>query len=274
MHQSEISWEHGTRPADVAKPGDTVKVVVLGTKERESKRERHDRVSLSMKALQPDPWDAHKDSLVEGTPMKAPVVRTAEFGAFIQLAPGIDGLLHVSELGGKDVQHANQVVKDGDEVYVVIERVDKKSRRISLSKLSDAEAELFEKGELTAANRAPKLKQGSSVKVVVQQVLSAGLQVRIENVIGKKGRGFIPNSEMGTARGTDHRKKWPPGTEIDVMIIGTDRDGGLRCSRKRFLQDEERRAVREYRKEVSKQGLGTFGDILKAKLGLDQDSSQ
>ena len=180
----------------------------------------------------------------------------------------------MSELGGKDVQHANQVVKDGDEVYVVIERVDKKSRRISLSKLSDAEAELFEKGELTAANRAPKLKQGSSVKVVVQQVLSAGLQVRIENVIGKKGRGFIPNSEMGTARGTDHRKKWPPGTEIDVMIIGTDRDGGLRCSRKRFLQDEERRAVREYRKEVSKQGLGTFGDILKAKLGLDQDSSQ
>ena len=80
---------------------------------------------------------------------------------------------------------------------------------------------------------------------------------------------------MGTPRGTDHRKKWPPGTEIDVLIIGTDRDGGLRCSRKRFLQEEERRAVREYKKEASKQGFGTFGDLLKAKLGgLDGDSKQ
>ena len=77
---------------------------------------------------------------------------------------------------------------------------------------------------------------------------------------------------MGTARGTDHRRQWPPGTEVDVTIIGTDRDGGLRCSRKRRLQDDERNAVREYRKESAKQGLGTFGAILRQKLGIDSES--
>jgi small subunit ribosomal protein S1 len=273
-HQSELSWEHGVRPADVAKPGDELEVKVLKVHRRESKREKHDRVSLSLKALQPDPWDEHAEAIAEGSVKEGKVVRTAEFGAFIELAPGIDGLLHISELGGKELKHAKDAVKEGDTIHVVIERVDKKSRRVSLSKLTDEEIELLEKGELDTSKRPPKLKSGSHIKVVVTQVMPPGLHVRVENVIGKRGRGFIPNSEMGTPRGTDHRKKWPPGTEIDVKIIGTDRDGGLRCSRKRFLQDEERRAVREYKKEVSKKGLGTFGDILRQKLGMDSESSQ
>lgn len=269
LHQSELSWERGVRPADVAKVGDELEVQVLNVHERESKRERHDRISLSLKALQPDPWKAASADLVEGKPLKGKVVRTAEFGAFVQIAPGVDGLLHITELG-RELKHADQAVKVGDELYVVIERVDPKQRRISLSKLSDEEAEAFEKGELSIETVGPRLKVGATVKVRVTQVSPAGLHVQVDNVVGKRGRGFIPNSEMGTPRGTDHRRQWPPGTEVDVVIIGTDRDGGLRCSRKRFLQDEERRAVREYRKEVSKQGLGTFGDILRQKLGLDQ----
>ena len=200
-------------------------------------------------------------------------MRTAEFGAFVQLAPAIDGLLHVTELG-KGLKHASEAVKTGDTVFVVIERVDLEQRRVSLSKLSPEEIELFKKGELDTAKRAPKLKTGETTTVVVTQVVSAGLQVKIDGIVGKKGRGFIPNVEMGTARGTDHRKQWPPGTEIEVKIIGIDRDGGLRCSVKRLAQDEERKAVRDYKKEVAKQGFGTFGDLLKQKLGMDSDSSQ
>lgn len=266
LHQSELSWERGVRPEDVAKVGDEIDVQVLKVHERESKRERYDRVSLSIKALQPDPWKEQVEQLVEGQPRKGTVVRTAEFGAFVQLAPGVDGLLHITELG-RELKHADQAVSVGDEIYVVVERVDRKQHRISLSKLSTEEAEAFEKGELSAEAGAPRLKPGAHIKVRVTQVSPAGLQVQVENVVGRRGRGFIPNSEMGTPRGTDHRRQWPPGTEIDVTIIGTDRDGGLRCSRKRFLMDEERRAVREYRKEVAKQGLGTFADILRQKLG-------
>lgn len=273
VHQSEISYDRAARPADVAKPGDAIEVQVLKVQGADrKKKERFDRVSLSIKALLPDPFDQHADALAEGIPRKGVVVRTAEFGAFVQLAPGIDGLLHITELG-KDLKHAGEAVKEGDELHVVIERIDRKARRISLSKLSADEVEAYEKGELEPATRAPRAKQGGALKVVVTQVTPAGLHVKIDNVIGKRGRGFIPNAEMGTPRGTDHRKKWPPGTEIDVTVIGTDRDGGLRCSRKRFLQDEERRAVKEYRKEASKQGLGTFADILRSKLGIDQGSS-
>lgn len=269
LHQSELSWERGVKPEDVAKVGDEIDVQILKVHERESKRERHDRVSLSTKALSPDPWKEQVDQLVEGQPRKGTVVRTAEFGAFVQLAPGVDGLLHISELG-RELKHADQAVQVGEEIYVVVERIDRKAHRVSLSRLSPEDAEAFEKGELVADAAAPRLKQGGHVRVRVTQVGAAGLHVQVDNVVGRRGRGFIPNSEMGTPRGTDHRRQWPPGTEIDVLVIGTDRDGGLRCSRKRYLADEERRAVREYRKEVSKQGLGTFGDILKQKLGMDQ----
>ncbi|HEY8427766.1 MAG TPA: S1 RNA-binding domain-containing protein, partial [Sandaracinaceae bacterium] len=273
VHQSELSWERGVKPEDVAKVGDEIEVQVLKVHERESKRERHDRVSLSIKALQPDPWKEALGDITEGVPRKGTVVRTAEFGAFVQLAPGVDGLLHITELG-RDLKHADQAVKVGDEIHVVVERIDRKQRRISLSRLSPEDAEAFEKGELALDAAAPRIKPGEHVKVRVTQVSPAGLHVQVENVIGKRGRGFIPNAEMGTPRGTDHRRQWPPGTEMDVAIIGTDRDGGLRCSRKRYLADEERRAVREYRKEVSKQGLGTFGDILRQKLGIDQEGTR
>lgn len=273
VHQSELSWERGVKPEDVANVGDELEVQILKVHERENKRERYDRVSLSLKALQPDPWKEALGDIAEGAPRKGTIVRTAEFGAFVQLAPGVDGLLHITELG-RELKHADQAVSVGDEIHVVVERIDRKQRRISLSRLSPEDAEAFEKGELAMDASAPRVKQGGHVKVKVTQVSPAGLQVQVENVVGRRGRGFIPNAEMGTPRGTDHRRQWPPGTEIDVTIIGTDRDGGLRCSRKRYLADEERRAVREYRKEVSKQGLGTFGDILRQKLGIDQEGTR
>jgi small subunit ribosomal protein S1 len=266
LHQSELSWERGVKPEDVAKVGDELDVQVLNVHERESKRERHDRISLSIKALQPDPWKVAVDSIVEGQPRKGKVVRTAEFGAFVQLAPGVDGLLHISELG-RELKHADQVLSVGDDIYVVVERIDRKARRLSLSRLSNEEGEAFERGELTGSAEAPRVRQGGSVRVKVTHVGPAGLEVQVDNAIGKRGRGFIPNSEMGTPKGTDHRRQWPPGTELDVLVIGTDRDGALRCSRKRQLMEEERRAVREYRKEVSRQGLGTFADLLRQKLG-------
>ena len=107
VHQSELSWDRGVKPSDVAKVGDEIEVQIREVHEPQSRRERHERISLTLKALAPDPWDAHADLLVEGVPRRGTVVRTAEFGAFVQLAPGIDGLLHVSELG-KDLKHARE----------------------------------------------------------------------------------------------------------------------------------------------------------------------
>lgn len=266
VHMSELSWDRGIRPSDAAKPGDEVEVQVLRVSEPQSRKDRDGRIALSMKALSPDPWEANLQEIEEGSARRGKITRTADFGAFVEIAPGVEGLLHISELG-RDLKHANERVKEGDELTVVLERIDRKARRISLSKLSEQEAKLFEEGQLTSSGTPSKAgRPGTMLKVKVDRVEGAGLYVMIDGVIGKRGRGFIPNSEMATERGTDHRKKFPPGTEIDVKVIGVDRDGGLRLSRKAFFQDEERRAVQDYRKEAASKGFGTFGDILKKKL--------
>jgi small subunit ribosomal protein S1 len=262
VHQSELSFSRGVRPQDVAQPGDELEVQVLRVGEGQTRKER-ERVSLSIKSLQADPWSEHTALLEPGSIVNGKVVRTTEFGAFIELAPQIEGLLHISELG-RDLKHANQAIEEGAEIKVVVERVDRKARRISLSKLSQAEEKSLEQGIDAKSARPPK--PGAQVTVVVDKIEHAGLIVQVPGVFGRRGRGFIPNSEMGTERGTDHRRGFPPGTEIPAKVIGVDRDGGFRFSRKALLVDEEKRAVQDYRREAARQGLGTFGDLLRAKL--------
>ncbi|HEX5656003.1 MAG TPA: S1 RNA-binding domain-containing protein [Polyangiales bacterium] len=262
VHQSELSFSRGVRPQDVAQPGDELEVQVLRVGEGQTRKER-ERVSLSLKTLQADPWSEHTALLEPGSIVTGKVVRTTEFGAFIELAPQIEGLLHISELG-RDLKHANQALEEGSELQVVVERVDRKARRISLSKLSQAEQKSLAAGVDAKSARPPK--PGASVTVVVDKIEHAGLLVQVPGVFGRRGRGFIPNVEMGTERGTDHRRGFPPGTEILAKVIGVDRDGGFRFSRKALLVDEEKRAVQDYRREAARQGLGTFGDLLRAKL--------
>ena len=262
VHQSELSFSRGVKPHDVAKVGDELEVQVLRVGEGQTRKER-ERVSLSLKTLQADPWSAHEDLLEPGTVHTGKVVRTTEFGAFIELAPQIEGLLHISELG-RELKHANQAINEGDEVRVVVERIDRKQRRISLSKLSAAEEKFFDSGEESKGARPPK--PGQHLTVVVDKVEHAGLIVQVPGVFGRRGRGFIPNSEMGTERGTDHRKGFPTGTKIPVKVVGIDRDGGFRFSRKALVAEEEKRAVQDYRRSAAGQGLGTFGDLLRKKL--------
>ena len=270
VHQSELSYGHGVRPSDVAKPGDEVEVQVLrvGAEGEGGRRDRVARVSLSMKALLPDPWDAHADALSEGSARMGKVTRTTDFGAFIELAPHIEGLLHITELG-RDLKHANLAVKEGDEIPIVVERVDKRARRISLSKLTQQEYEEYQAAVAAGGEggEAPRnVRPGSRVKVKVVRAEGRGLVVRIAGALGKRARGYVPASELVGDRG-DLRKSFPQGSELEVKIVGVDRDGGLRCSPKALQVDEERRAVKDYRREAAKQGFGTFGDLLRAKLG-------
>jgi small subunit ribosomal protein S1 len=284
VHMSEVSWDRSLRPADAAKVGDEVdvQIVRLGAPEygprggRDNNRDnraeggggrdrrRDGRIGLSMKACQPDPFESELAGVVEGTIKKGKVMRVAEFGAFVEIAPGVEGLLHVSELG-KDLKHAGERIKEGEDVVVCIDRIDIKARRVALSKLSDADAKLWAEGTLPeTAGKSVKI--GSNIKVRVEKIEPFGLLVQVEGVPGKKGRGVIPSSETGTERGTDLRKKFPPGVELEVKVVGLDRDGSLRCSLKALKNDEERKAIQDYRREAATKGFGTFGDLLKRKI--------
>lgn len=277
VHQTEISHAFGVKPSSAASVGDSVEVQVLRIgdgnkkprKEGEKKPDRRDRttrVGLSIKALLPDPWDTHAEAIAEGTVREGKVTRTAEFGAFIELAPGIEGLLHISEFG-RDLAHADQATKEGESIHVIVERADRKARRISLSRLMGVELEDYKKGALDPAAIPRNLRPGAKVTVRVDKADQRGVQVRLPGAIGRRARGFIPAGETGTDRGTDLRKRFPAGQDLEVKVIGNDRDGGLKCSVKALQIDEERKAVKDYRREASKQGFGTFGDLLKAKLG-------
>lgn len=127
---SELSYGR-QRPSDVVRSGQEVEVEVLRI-EPPGPKDRSERITLSMRALAADPWEASIADLVEGDIVKGTVQRVQPFGAFVEIVPGVDGLLHVSAFG-KRVGHPSELVQVGDEIAVRVEGVDRDQRRLSLS---------------------------------------------------------------------------------------------------------------------------------------------
>jgi small subunit ribosomal protein S1 len=138
LHVSELGYARVERPEDVLAPGQEVEVVVLKI---EPGDKRGPRISLSLKALAADPWLEATRQLVEGARVRGPITRLAPYGAFVQLAPGVDGLVHVSELGaGRRINHPKEVVKVGQEVEAVVLSIDPDKRRVALSMAASDDA--------------------------------------------------------------------------------------------------------------------------------------
>jgi len=147
---SEIGYQRGTKPSDVLAVGQPVTVQVMRIEKRDDPK-RPEQVSFSLKALERDPWDEAAASLRAGAVIKGRVTRAEPFGAFVEVAPGVEGLLHVSELGGgKHLRHAREAVKPGDAVEVTILAVDAEKRRISLG-LGAREDAVDDEGRVAAA---------------------------------------------------------------------------------------------------------------------------
>ncbi|MGE5528225.1 MAG: 30S ribosomal protein S1 [Patescibacteria group bacterium] len=127
LHVSEIAWERVNNPADRLAVGEELKVQVIKV-DPEAKR-----ISLSLKSLQPHPWAGVADRFPEGSVHTGKVVRIAPFGAFVRLAEGIDGLVHVSQMAEKRVNRPEDVVRTGQEVAVKVLKVDQDQKRLSLS---------------------------------------------------------------------------------------------------------------------------------------------
>jgi small subunit ribosomal protein S1 len=147
---SEISFARGTRPADVLSVGQSVTVQVARIEKRDDPK-RPLQISFSMKALDRDPWTEVAATLRPGSVAPGKVVRLEAFGAFVELTPGVEGLLHISELGAKrPVRHARDAVKLGDTVTVTVLEVDEERRRISLA-LGERSEGIDEEGRAAAA---------------------------------------------------------------------------------------------------------------------------
>lgn len=258
VHISEASHDPKAKIGDLLAPGQEVEVKITKIDER-------GKIWLSRKALLEDPWAEARGKYQVGKILKATITRLEPFGAFVKLDDDIDGLIHMSDLaaapqyGYKKVEHPRELVSVGDEIEVAIHHFDIKARKVSLHvALPEGKRE----------EPAQKIVKNNSVHAEVVRAESAGVIVRILGVTGRSSRGFIPAGQTGTMRGTDLRKKFKEGTRLDVKVIDVDpRRNEPKLSIKQHAEDEERRAHRDYRKQLAKEGgFGTLGDLLGAKL--------
>lgn len=145
VHISELSWERVTHPSEVIQVGEEIQVKVLEViPEKE-------RISLSVRKTQPDPWTKSVGELESGQLITGKVTRLVNFGAFIEIMPGVEGLAHISQLADYHVKHPSEVLKEGEEVEVKIIEVKPKAKRISLS-LKDASGVAVSPGSVDGNN--------------------------------------------------------------------------------------------------------------------------
>ena len=206
LHITDMAWGRLQHPSEVLKVGDKVKVVVL---KYDPERER---VSLGMKQIMPDPWTKVAEAYPPGTRIKGKVVSVTDYGAFVEIEKGVEGLIHVSEMSwSKRAVHPSKVVNPNDEVEVQVLGVDEANRRISLG-LKQTEANPWE--EL-----AEKHPIGSQIKGKVKSITDFGVFVEIEQGID----GLVHISDLSWTKKIRHPSEvCKKGDELEAVVLGID----------------------------------------------------
>lgn len=249
---SELAWSRVESVSDVVSVGDEISAKITGLDWEKN------RISLSLKQVQENPWDSVTSRYVEGRETRGTITRLVTFGAFVELEPGIEGLIHISNLGkGRRINHPREVVNTGDQIKVRITSVNKGEKRVSLELIS--ERTLDDAGE-----PAIEIIEGVIVTGEVQAIKDYGLFV---NLPGGK-TGLLRNIEIGDFSQRELRKKYPPGSMVNVKVISVDPESGkIGLSVKALENIDEQNQIKEYLSSSTPgTSLGTFGQLLKSKL--------
>ncbi|MBA4416298.1 MAG: 30S ribosomal protein S1 [Syntrophus sp. (in: bacteria)] len=250
---SEVTWDRSEKVENILSIGQevTVKIISLDW--------TRDRLTLSLKSMQADPWTTVAERYPADTEVRGTIVRLAPFGVFVSLEPGIDGLIHVSKLGaGRRIKHPQEVVEVGQMVDVCVIEVDPKNKKISLSMEQKNQQE-----------RPPLPAMGEIFQGVVERVMPYGIFLKTESGV----TGLIPNSEMGTPRGTNHSRLFPEGTPMQVIVTAVDEGKGkVTFSRSGVEEKTAENEYNQYKDKVKKEettasGLGSLGELIMAKFG-------
>ena len=246
----EMSHNRADGPSDVFKAGEPTRVRVV-------KIDDKGKVWLSRRATIPDPWQEVAQKYAQGTRHQGKVVRLQPFGAFVELESGVDGLIHMSDLSVKRIETPEDVVKVGDVIDVVVSHVDPTNHKIALHPAPQGDV----------ANEAPqRVAPHKAVKAKVVTIESGGLIVRILGVTGRNARGYVTAAGTGTPRGTELRKAFHVGQELEAKVIEMDpRRGEIKLSIKALSEELERSAYQQYRQQLKAEAKFTFGDLLAKK---------
>jgi len=205
VHISELSWSRLQNPDEAVKPGDTVRVKVLGMEP--GKKEGQMKISLSAKQATGDPWSTLADTIHTGDRLKGKVTRCMGFGAFVEVSPGIEGLVHVSEMSYvKRVHHPEDIVTAGETVWVLVKEIDAANRRISLS-IKDAEGDPW-------ADIHDKYSIGQAVEGIFEKKEKFGYFVSLEPGV----TGLVPKSKVSKTSVAGAVDKLKQGDSITVIV--------------------------------------------------------
>lgn len=208
LHITDLSWGRVGHPSEVVQLDQKIKVMVLNyDKERK-------RISLGLKQLYAHLWDDIDTKYTVGQKVQGRVVSLAKYGAFVEIEPGIEGLVHISEMSWtQHIKHPNQVVRESEYVQVVILNIDKENKKISLG-LKQVEQDPWETFEA-------KYRVGTKHKGIVRDLVPFGAFVELEDGID----GLVHISDLSWTRKVRHPGEiLKKGQEIDVVVLSFDRD--------------------------------------------------
>jgi len=243
VHVSQMSWARRTRhPSKIVNIGDTIEAVVLSV-DKDKKR-----ISLGMKQIEPNPWTTVDERYPVGSEVEGKVRNLTDFGAFIALEEGIDGLIHISDMSWTQrVKHPSEILKKGQKVRAVVLNVDKDNERLSLG-LKQMELDPWTQVQ-------SRYHVGQDVRVKVVKVTNFGAFAELEDGV----EGLIHLSELSREKITDPEEVVSVSQELDAKIIKIDietRKIGL--SVRAFIEDNERQDVLDVNRQATE--TATIGD--------------
>jgi small subunit ribosomal protein S1 len=259
VHISEMSWTRKLRhPSQMVRPGDEVDVIILGVDVDRK------RISLGMKQVAPNPWDLVAEKYPEGTILEASVKNITEFGLFIGIEDGIDGLIHVSDLSWtKKIRHPNELYKVGDVVRAKVLTVDKENEKFTLGI-----KQLADDPWLDVPNRYPV---GTMLTGTITNITDFGLFVEVEEGI----EGLVHVSEMSKKKIKSPKEAFNEGDAIEAKVIHVSADE-RRLGLSLKQQETERKRPGgggEFRTTQSGTMTGSnLGDMIRQKMEENADA--
>jgi len=256
VHISEMTWAKKiSHPSKVVQVGETVETVVLNID-----RNRH-RISLGLKQVMPNPWLLLKEKYAIGTVIKGSVRNVTDFGLFVGVEEGIDGLVHISDLDwAKKIKHPSELYKKGDSVEAKVLGIDVENERFSLGikQLMGDPWEMI----------AQKNPVGSKIEGEITKIADFGVFVRIEDRV----EGLVHVSQLSTERVDKPSSLFKVGDHISAEVINIDtQERRIGLSIRALRKSDERKEMETYLKKEKEAGMFSFETILNEELRLDKD---
>ncbi len=257
VHVSEMSWTKRVKhPSKVVTIADQVEAVVLDVDERDRK------ISLGMKQIEENPWTVIEERYPVGTEVSGLVRNITNFGIFVGLEEGIDGLVHVSDISWTEqVKHPSERFEKGDEVKAIVLKIDKDNEKFSLG-IKQLEPNPWE-------DILKKYTVGSKITGPVKNVTDFGVFVQLEEGID----GLVYSSELAAERIETPSEHFKEGQEITALVVKVDANEQKISLSIRAVNDKaERAALKEIAEQQSSSQTTTLGDLLAEKLRTQRDS--